>query len=51
MPIVTEEMYDDTFDLVESYADVIQIGTRNMQNFSLLRRAGRSSKPIMLKNN
>ncbi len=49
MPIVTEVMYDDTFDLVESYADVIQIGTRNMQNFSLLRRAGRSGKPIMLK--
>jgi 3-deoxy-7-phosphoheptulonate synthase len=35
--------------LVEQYADVIQIGTRNMQNFSLLRRAGKARKPIMLK--
>ncbi|MCP4687980.1 MAG: 3-deoxy-7-phosphoheptulonate synthase [Desulfobacterales bacterium] len=49
MPIVTEVMYDDTFDLVESYADMIQIGTRNMQNFSLLRRAGKCGKPILLK--
>ena len=49
MPVVTEVMDDDTFGLVEAYADVIQIGTRNMQNFSLLRRAGRSQKPILLK--
>ena len=39
----------ETFDLVEEYADVIQIGTRNMQNFSLLRRAGQCRKPIILK--
>ncbi len=49
MPVVTEAMDDETFDLVESYADMIQIGTRNMQNFSLLKRAGRARKPIFLK--
>jgi len=49
MPVVTEVMDFETFSLVESYADVIQIGARNMQNFSLLRRAGQSEKPIMLK--
>jgi 3-deoxy-7-phosphoheptulonate synthase len=37
------------FDMVEDYADIIQIGTRNMQNFSLLRRAGQAKKPIFLK--
>ena len=49
MPVVTEVMDVDTFDLVESYTDIIQIGTRNMQNFSLLKRAGRASKPVLLK--
>lgn len=49
MPVITEVMDMTTFDLVEAYADVIQIGTRNMQNFSLLRRAGKATKPIMLK--
>ena len=49
MPVVTEVMDDSTFDLVEKYADMIQIGTRNMQNFSLLKRAGRARKPIFLK--
>jgi len=49
MPVVTEVMDEATFDAVEAYADVIQIGTRNMQNFSLLKRAGQASKPIMLK--
>ncbi len=49
MPVVTEVMDDATFDLVEEYTDIIQIGTRNMQNFSLLRRAGGSDKPILLK--
>ncbi|HZQ53069.1 MAG TPA: 3-deoxy-7-phosphoheptulonate synthase [Bryobacteraceae bacterium] len=47
--IVTEAIDTETFDLVERYADCIQIGARNMQNFSLLRRAGRSRKPILLK--
>ncbi len=47
--IVTEAIDSETLDLVEQYADVIQIGARNMQNFSLLRRAGRARKPILLK--
>ena len=49
LPIITEVMDLDCFDMVEAYADIIQIGTRNMQNFSLLRRAGEAKKPIMLK--
>ena len=49
MPIITEVLDLDNFDLVEEYTDVIQIGTRNMQNFSLLRRAGLSRKPVLLK--
>jgi 3-deoxy-7-phosphoheptulonate synthase len=47
--IVTEAIDIETFDLVEHYADCVQIGARNMQNFSLLRRAARSRKPILLK--
>jgi 3-deoxy-7-phosphoheptulonate synthase len=47
--IVTEAIDVETFDLVEDYADCIQIGARNMQNFALLRRAGRSRKPVVLK--
>ena len=47
--VVTEAIDVETFDLVEEYADCIQIGARNMQNFSLLRRAGRSRKPILMK--
>jgi 3-deoxy-7-phosphoheptulonate synthase len=39
----------ENFDLVEKYADVVQIGTRNMQNFSLLKRAGKSKRPVILK--
>jgi 3-deoxy-7-phosphoheptulonate synthase len=49
MPVVTEVMDTDTFDLVEAYADILQIGTRNMQNYSLLKRAGRSKRPVLLK--
>jgi 3-deoxy-7-phosphoheptulonate synthase len=49
LPVVTEALDHDVFDLVEAYADVVQIGTRNMQNYSLLRRAGRSRKPVVLK--
>jgi len=49
LPIVTEVMDLDCFDMVEAYADIVQIGTRNMQNFSLLRRAGESKKPVLLK--
>jgi 3-deoxy-7-phosphoheptulonate synthase len=47
--MVTELMDTDTADAVEGAADVIQIGTRNMQNFSLLRRVSRSPKPVLLK--
>jgi len=49
MPVVTEVMDFQTFDIVEEYTDIIQIGTRNMQNFSLLRRAGKAKKPVLLK--
>lgn len=49
LPIATEVMDVATFDIVEEYADIVQIGTRNMQNFSLLKRAGNSGKPIILK--
>lgn len=49
LKIVTEALDDASLDLVERYADVIQIGARNMQNFSLLRRAGRSRLPVLLK--
>src|SRR5262249_23016956 len=45
--IVTELMDTDNADAVEEAADVIQIGTRNMQNFSLLRRVARSRKPVL----
>ena len=47
--IVTEAIDHENFDLVEQVADIVQIGARNMQNFSLLRRAGRSRKPVLLK--
>ncbi len=47
--IITEAVDNESLDLVEKYADVIQIGARNMQNFSLLKRAGRAQKPVLLK--
>ena len=47
--IVTEALDYESLDLVAEYADVIQIGARNMQNFSLLRRAGKLRKPVLLK--
>ncbi|HKP10613.1 MAG TPA: 3-deoxy-7-phosphoheptulonate synthase [Blastocatellia bacterium] len=49
LKIVTEVLDTETADVVEEYADVLQIGARNMQNFSLLRRIGRAHKPVMLK--
>ncbi len=49
MKIVTEAIDNESLALVEQYADMIQIGARNMQNFSLLKRAGRSKKPVLLK--
>jgi 3-deoxy-7-phosphoheptulonate synthase len=47
--VVTELMDTDNADAVEEAADVIQIGTRNMQNFSLLKRVGKAGKPVLLK--
>ncbi|MDR1111861.1 MAG: 3-deoxy-7-phosphoheptulonate synthase [Deltaproteobacteria bacterium] len=47
--IVTEVMDSSDVDLVESYADILQVGARNSQNFSLLKRLSRSRKPILLK--
>ncbi len=47
--IVTEAVDYESLALVEQYADVIQIGARNMQNFSLLKRTGRARKPVLLK--
>jgi 3-deoxy-7-phosphoheptulonate synthase len=48
LSIVTEVLDTDTADLVEEYADIMQIGARNMQNFSLLRRVGQARKPVIL---
>ena len=47
--IVTEAIDNESLELVAEYADVIQIGARNMQNFSLLKHAGRLRKPVLLK--
>jgi 3-deoxy-7-phosphoheptulonate synthase len=47
--IVTELIDTDTADAVEEVADILQIGARNMQNYSLLRRVGRARKPVLLK--
>ena len=49
LKIVAEALDEKAVDLVEQHADMIQIGARNMQNFSLLRRAGRSKLPVLLK--
>ena len=49
LPVVTEAVDEESLDLVERYADAIQIGARNMQNFSLLKRAGKARKPVLLK--
>ena len=46
---ITEAIDHESLELVEQYADIIQIGARNMQNYSLLRRAGRSKCPVMVK--
>ena len=49
LKIVTEAVEESHVDLIEKHGDVIQIGARNMQNFSLLKRAGRSKLPVLLK--
>ncbi len=49
LKIVTEALDESNVDLVERYGDMIQIGARNMQNFTLLKRVGRSRLPVLLK--
>ena len=49
MPVVTEVMDPRQVELVEQYADMFQIGARNMQNFDLLKEVGRTRKPVLLK--
>ncbi|NPA22095.1 MAG: 3-deoxy-7-phosphoheptulonate synthase [Candidatus Micrarchaeota archaeon] len=49
LPVVTEVMDPRDVELVSQYADVLQIGTRNMQNFPLLKEVGRQEKPVILK--
>ena len=49
LPIVTEIMDPDDIELLEEYADVLQIGARNSQNYSLLKLVGKSKKPVLLK--
>src|SRR5437588_239496 len=49
LKIVTEALQESNVDLIEQHGDVIQIGARNMQNFPLLERAGRSKLPVLLK--
>ena len=49
LPVVTEVLEPGNVDLVEKYADVLQIGARNMQNYPLLKRVGKAAKPVLLK--
>ena len=49
LPIVTEVIDPASVDLVSSYADMLQVGTRSMQNFALLQAVGSASKPVLLK--
>ncbi len=49
LPVITEVMEPNQVDIVAEYADILQIGTRNMQNYSLLTAVGRVARPIMLK--
>jgi 3-deoxy-7-phosphoheptulonate synthase len=49
LPIITEVMDTESVDEIASLADILQIGSRNMQNFSLLKAVGRTDRPVMLK--
>lgn len=49
LPVVTEVLCGEEVDLVAAFADLLQIGARNMQNFPLLKRVGRQKKPVLLK--
>jgi len=49
LPVVTEVMNTTEVDMVEAYADILQVGARNVQNFALLKKVGQARKPILLK--
>lgn len=49
MPVITEVMTPQDVELVSRYADILQVGARNMQNFNLLDEVGKAQKPVMLK--
>jgi 3-deoxy-7-phosphoheptulonate synthase len=49
LPVVSEALDEASLELVDAYADIVQIGARNMHNTSLLKRAGRLKKPVLLK--
>jgi 3-deoxy-7-phosphoheptulonate synthase len=49
LPVITEVMEPNQVDIVAEYADILQVGTRNMQNYSLLQAVGRVARPVMLK--
>jgi 3-deoxy-7-phosphoheptulonate synthase len=49
LPVITEALDSKSLEMVYKYGDIIQIGTRNMQNFSLLREVGKLNKPVMIK--
>jgi len=49
MPVVTEIVNPEDLDLVEAYTDILQVGARNVQNFALLKKIGKSRKPVLLK--
>jgi len=49
LPVITEVMREEQVSMVAEYADILQIGARNMQNYGLLQAVGRQSKPVMLK--
>ena len=49
LAIITEALEPETIDVVAEHADIIQIGARNMQNYPLLRRAGKTGKPVLVK--
>lgn len=49
LPVVTEVISPDLVDKVQQYADILQVGARNMQNFELLKEVGRTDKPVLLK--
>ncbi len=49
LPVITEIMGPEDVELVEKYADILQVGARNVQNFSLLKELGKSKKPVFLK--